>query len=254
MSRRRLDQELVERGQAGSRTEAQRLITAGGVRVEGVLSPRPATLVGTATGISLMTEGPRFVSRGGDKLDHVLEVLGVDPAGKRCLDVGASTGGFTDVLLQRGARRVTALDVGYGQLHSRLARDPRVEVVDRTNIRHVNSSRLGLFEVVVADLSFISLCTVVDRLSELAEEGADCLTLVKPQFEAGRRSVGKRGVVRDPRVHSEVIRKVGACLMGSGLGPARVVASPLRGAKSGNREFFIWSVKGAAEVEGWEER
>jgi len=108
--------------------------------------------------------------------------------------------------------------------------------------------------VVVADLSFISLCTVVDRLSELAEEGADCLTLVKPQFEAGSRSVGKRGVVRDPRVHSEVIRKVGACLMGAGLGPGRVVASPLRGAKSGNREFFVWSVKGGPEVEGWEER
>jgi len=174
--------------------------------------------------------------------------------GKRCLDVGASTGGFTDVLLQRGARRVTALDVGYGQLHSRLVRDPRVEVMDRTNIRHVKSSRMGLFAVVVADLSFISLCTVVDRLSELAEEGADCLTLVKPQFEAGSRSVGKRGVVRDPRVHSEVIRKVGACLMGAGLGPGRVVASPLRGAKSGNREFFVWSVKGGPEVEGWEER
>ena len=153
----------MERGQAGSRTEAQRLITAGGVRVEGVLSPRPATLVGAATVISLTADGPRFVSRGGEKLDYALEVLGVDPAGKRCLDVGASTGGFTDVLLQRGACRVTALDVGYGQLHPRLARDPRVEVMDRTNIRHVNSSRLGPFEVVVADLSFISLCTVVDR-------------------------------------------------------------------------------------------
>ncbi len=244
----------MERGQAGSRTEAQRLITAGGVRVEGVLSPRPATLVGAATAISLTTDGPRFVSRGGEKLDHALEVVGVDPAGKRCLDVGASTGGFTDVLLQRGACQVTALDVGYGQLHPRLARDPRVEVIDRTNIRHVNSSRLGLFDVVVADLSFISLCTVVDRLSELAEAGADCLTLVKPQFEAGRRSVGKKGVVRDPRVHSEVIHKVGTCLLGAGLGPRRVVASPLRGAKSGNREFFVWSVKGGAETEGWEER
>ena len=244
----------MERGQAGSRTEAQRLITAGGVRVEGVLSPRPATLVGAATAISLTTGGPRFVSRGGEKLDHALEVLGIDPAGKRCLDVGASTGGFTDVLLQRGALRVTALDVGYGQLHPRLARDPRVEVMDRTNIRHVKSSRLGPFEVVVADLSFISLCTVVDRLSELAEEGADCLTLVKPQFEAGRRSVGKRGVVRDPRVQAEVIRKVGTCLLGARLGPRRVVTSPLRGAKSGNREFFVWSVKGGAETEGWEER
>lgn len=230
------------------------MIAAGGVRVEGVLSPRPATLVGAATAISLTTEEPRFVSRGGEKLDHALEVLGVDPAGKRCLDVGASTGGFTDVLLQRGACRVTALDVGYGQLHPRVARHPRVDVMDRTNIRHVITSRLGPFEVVVADLSFISLCTVVDRLSELAEEGADCLTLVKPQFEAGRRSVGKRGVVRDPRVHAEVIRKVGACLLGARLGPRRVVASPLRGAKSGNREFFVWSVKGGAEMEGWAER
>ncbi len=244
----------MERGQAGSRTEAQRLITAGQVRVEGVLSPRPATLVATATAIAVGSDVPRFVSRGGEKLDHALEVLGVDPQGRRCLDAGASTGGFTDVLLQRGARWVTALDVGYGQLHPRLAQDPRVEVRDRTNFRYVDADELGLFDLLVADLSFISLCTVVDRLSEVAEEGADCLTLVKPQFEAGRRSVGKRGVVKDPLVHSQVIRKVGTCLLKAGLGPRRVVASPLVGAKSGNREFFIWSVKGEAEVEEWEEQ
>ena len=244
----------MERGQAGSRTEAQRLIAEGDVRVEGVLSPRPATLVATATAIAVGSDVPRFVSRGGEKLDHALEVLGVDPEGRRCLDVGASTGGFTDVLLQRGARWVTALDVGYGQLHPRLAQDPRVEVRDRTNFRYVDADELGLFDLLVADLSFISLCTVVDRLSEVAEEGADCLTLVKPQFEAGRRSVGKRGVVKDPLVHSQVIRKVGTCLLKAGLGPRRVVASPLVGAKSGNREFFIWSVKGEAEAEGWEEQ
>lgn len=244
----------MERGQARSRTEAQRLIAAGEVRVEGVLSPRPATLVGTATPIVLGSRGPRFVSRGGEKLDHALRMSGVSPQGKRCLDAGASTGGFTDVLLQRGAGWVTALDVGYGQLHPRLARDGRVEVRDRTNLRHVGSSDLGLFEMLVADLSFISLCTVAARLSELAEEGADCLTLVKPQFEAGRRLVGKKGVVRDPMIHSQVIRKVGACLQETGLGPRKVVASPLPGAKSGNREFFIWSVKGAEPSEGWEER
>ena len=244
----------MERGQAGSRTQAQCLITAGQVRVEGVLSPRPATLVATATAIAVGSDVPRFVSRGGEKLDHVLKTLGVDPEGSRCLDVGASTGGFTDVLLERGACWVTALDVGYGQLHPRLAQDPRVEVRDRTNFRYVDADELGLFALLVADLSFISLCTVVDRLSELAEEGADCLTLVKPQFEAGRRSVGKRGVVRDPLVHSQVIRKVGTCLLKAGLGPRRVVASPLVGAKSGNREFFIWSVKGEAEAKGWEEQ
>ena len=244
----------MERGQARSRTEAQRLITAGEVRVEGVLAPRPATLVGTATAIMLGSAGPRFVSRGGEKLDHALEVLGVSPDGKRCLDAGASTGGFTDVLLQRGAGWVTALDVGYGQLHPRLARDPRVEVRDRTNLRYVKSSDLGLFDILVADLSFISLCAVAGRLSELAKEGADCLTLVKPQFEAGRRLVGKRGVVKDPMVHSQVIRKVGSCLKETGLGSRRVVASPLVGAKSGNREFFIWSVKGAEQKEGWEEQ
>lgn len=242
----------MERGQARSRTQAQRLITAGKVRVEGVLAPRPATLVGTATSIMVGATGPRFVSRGGEKLDHALETLGVDPEGKRCLDVGASTGGFTDVLVQRGAAWVTALDVGYGQLHPRLAEDPRVEVRDRTNFRYVKVSDLGLFDLLVADLSFISLCTVVDRLTELADQGADCLTLVKPQFEAGRRLVGKRGVVRDPMVHSQVIHKVGSCLGEAGLGPQRVVASPLRGAKSGNREFFIWSVKGAEHVQGWE--
>ncbi len=244
----------MERGQAGSRTEAQRLITAGEVQVEGVLSPRPATLVATATAIAVGPTGPRFVSRGGEKLDYALEILGVDPEGRRCLDVGASTGGFTDVLLQRGARWVTALDVGYGQLHPRLAQDPRVEVRDRTNFRYVDADELGLFDLLVADLSFISLCTVVDRLSVLAEGGADCLTLVKPQFEAGRRSVGKRGVVKDPLVHSQVIRKVGTCLLKAGLGPRRVVVSPLVGAKSGNREFFIWSVKGEAEAKGWEEQ
>lgn len=222
--------------------------------MEGVLSPRPATLVATATAIAVGSDVPRFVSRGGEKLDHVLEVLGVDPEGSRCLDVGASTGGFTDVLLQRGARWVTALDVGYGQLHPRLAQDPRVEVRDRTNFRYVDADEVGLFDLLVADLSFISLCTVVDRLSELAEEGADCLALVKPQFEAGRRSVGKRGVVKDPLVHSQVIRKVGTCLLKAGLGPRRVVASPLVGAKSGNREFFIWSVKGEAEAKGWEDQ
>ncbi|MCE2527965.1 MAG: TlyA family RNA methyltransferase [Actinomycetia bacterium] len=244
----------MERGQARSRTEAQRFITAGQVRVEGVLSPRPATLVGTSTPIVLGSRGPRFVSRGGEKLDHALGVLGLDPEGKRCLDAGASTGGFTDVLLQREAGSVTALDVGYGQLHPRLARDSRVEVRDRTNLRYVNSSDLGLFEMLVVDLSFISLCTVAARLCELAEEGADCLTLVKPQFEAGRRLVGKKGVVKDPMVHSQVIKKVGSCLQKAGLGPRRVVESPLLGAKSGNREFFIWSVRGAEHAEGWEER
>ena len=244
----------MERGQARSRTEAQRLITAGEVRVEGVLSPRPATLVGKATPIVLGSHGPRFVSRGGEKLDHALQMSGLNPEGRRCLDAGASTGGFTDVLLQRGAAWVTALDVGYGQLHPRLARDCRVEVRDRTNLRHVRSSDLGRFEMLVVDLSFISLCTVAARLSDLAEEGADCLALVKPQFEAGRRLVGKKGVVKDPMVHSQVIRKVGCCLQEAGLGPRRVVASPLRGAKSGNREFFIWSVKGAERLEGWEER
>ncbi len=244
----------MERGQAGSRTEAQRLITAGEVRVEGVLSPRPATLVAAATSIAVRPAVPRFVSRGGEKLNHVLETLGLSPEGRRCLDVGASTGGFTDVLLQRGAGWVTALDVGYGQLHPRLARDPRVEVRDRTNFRYVKAAELGHFQMLVADLSFISLCTVVDRLSELAEDGADCLTLVKPQFEAGRKLVGKRGVVKDPLIHAQVISKVGTCLIKAGLGPRRVVGSPLRGAKSGNREFFVWSVKGEAEAQGWEEQ
>ena len=244
----------MERGEARSRTEAQRLIASGEVRVQGVVSPRPATLVGASASIMVSPARPRFVSRGGEKLDHALRSLGLDPRGRRCLDAGASTGGFTDVLLQGGAERVTALDVGYGQLHPRLARDPRVEVRDRTNLRHAKVTELGRFDLLVADLSFISLCAVADRLNELAEEGADCLTLVKPQFEAGRRLVGKKGVVRDPAVHSQVIEKVGSCLGEAGLGPRRVVASPLVGAKSGNREFFIWSVRGTAPAPGWEER
>lgn len=244
---------MVERGQAQSRTEAQRLIAAGQVLVTGVVSPRPATLVGTTTNIALQSVGPHYVSRGGHKLAHALEVLRLDPGGRRCLDAGASTGGFTDVLLRMGAHKVTALDVGYGQLHPRLAAHPRVEVKDRTNLRLVEVSDLGRFDFLVADLSFISLCAVVDRLSDLADEGANCLTLVKPQFEAGRRLVGKKGRVNDPRVHALAIEKVGRCLIEAGLGPRQVVPSPLLGAKSGNREFFIWSVKGAEPQRGWEE-
>ncbi len=244
----------MERGEVRSRTEAQALITGGEVRVQGVLAPRPATLVGTATSITINPARPRFVSRGGEKLDHALRTLELDPQGRRCLDAGASTGGFTDVLLGRGAVWVTALDVGYGQLYPRLAADPRVEVRDRTNLRHVDSADLGKFDLLVADLSFISLCAVADRLGDLASEGADCLTLVKPQFEAGRHLVGKRGKVRDPLIHAQVIKKVGSCLQKADLGARRVVESPLRGAKSGNREFFIWSVKGAAPRLGWEER
>jgi 23S rRNA (cytidine1920-2'-O)/16S rRNA (cytidine1409-2'-O)-methyltransferase len=209
--------------------------------------------VGAATSITISPVGPRFVSRGGEKLEHALRSLGLDAKDRRCLDVGASTGGFTDVLLQRGAERVTALDVGYGQLHPRLASDPRVEVKDRTNFRHAKRSELGLFHLLVVDLSFISLCTVAEGLNNMAEEGADCLTLVKPQFEAGRRMVGKGGLVKDPAVHSQVIGKVGSCLREVGLAPQKVVASPIVGAKSGNREFFIWSVKGGRQVQGWEE-
>ncbi len=254
MKRRRLDRELVERGQVRSRTEAQRLISGGEVRVQGVISPRPATLVGKATSITVSPPVPRYVSRGGEKLDHALLTLGLSSAGRRCLDAGASTGGFTDVLLQGGAAWVTALDVGYGQLHPRLAADRRVEVRDRTNLRHVAAADLGEFDLLVADLSFISLCAVVDRLSDLAVEGANCLTLVKPQFEAGRHLVGKKGTVKDPMVHAQVIEKVGSCLTKAGLGPRRVVESPLRGAKSGNREFFIWSIKGSSPMTGWENR
>lgn len=229
--RKRLDVLLVERGLAESRTQAQALVMAG--RVPGF--EKAGQQVDEATALEVV-QPPRFVSRGGEKLDHALDVLGVDPSGRDCVDVGSSTGGFTDVLLQRGARRVIALDVGRAQLHERLREDPRVTVMEGVNARHVTELPFAP-ELVTCDVSFISARQVLKPVLRLAEPGWEAVVLVKPQFEAGREDV-KSGVVRAPEVHRRVIREVAEEALLWEAQPVGVADSGLPGPK-GNREFFL---------------
>jgi 23S rRNA (cytidine1920-2'-O)/16S rRNA (cytidine1409-2'-O)-methyltransferase len=246
--KKRLDVLLVERGLAESRTQAQALVLAG--RVPGHAKPGEQLDDGTPLEV---TEGDPYVSRGGVKLANALDAFGVDPAGADALDVGASTGGFSDVLLQRGAARLIALDVGYGQLHPRIRNDPRVTVLERTNARHVTELPFppGL---VVADVSFISLRTALPGLLRLAEPGWQALVLVKPQFEAGREDV-RGGVVRDPAVQRRVVRELAEAALEWGAETVGAVDSGLPGPK-GNREFFLHLVQRdnprlRPELDGW---
>ncbi|MGE3835349.1 MAG: TlyA family RNA methyltransferase [Acidimicrobiia bacterium] len=237
--RRRLDAELVRRGLAGSREQAQGEIGAGRVLVAGAPAHKPARLVAPEEPIVVLGPAPRFVGRGGEKLDAALDRFGIDPAGRRCLDAGASTGGFTDCLLQRGADRVVAVDVGYGQLHERLRDDPRVENRERTNVRALDPNAVGAFHLVVADLSFVSLRLVLPALVALAAPGADLVLLVKPQFEAGRAEASKgRGVIRDPVVWRRVLEKVRGTAAEVGSAMMAAMVSPITGA-DGNREFLV---------------
>jgi 23S rRNA (cytidine1920-2'-O)/16S rRNA (cytidine1409-2'-O)-methyltransferase len=209
--------------------------------VNGAPAAKAAHLVSPAEPVTLSGPPPRFVSRGGDKLDAALERFAVDVAGKRALDAGASTGGFTDCLLQRGARQVVAVDVGYGQLDSRIRADRRVTMLERTNVRTVTIADVGgrPFPLVVADLSFISLTTVAPVLAgDLAAAGADLVLLVKPQFEAGVREASRgRGVIRDPAVWHRALQEVGTALNRAGAAMMGLMVSPLTGA-SGNVEFL----------------
>ena len=229
--RKRLDVLLVERGLAESRAQARALVMAG--LVHGYDKPGEQVADDTALEVE---QPPRFVSRGGEKLAHALDTLGVDPAGKDCLDLGASTGGFTDCLLQRGAARVIALDVGYGQLHPRLRSDGRVTVLERVNARHVDSLPYPP-ELITCDVSFISATKVLPPAIALAAGGWEALVLVKPQFEAGRADAPK-GVVRDPSVHRRVLREFCATAARWGARVAGVVDSGRPGPK-GNREFVV---------------
>jgi 23S rRNA (cytidine1920-2'-O)/16S rRNA (cytidine1409-2'-O)-methyltransferase len=229
--KKRLDVLLVERGLAETRSQAQALVIAG--LVPGY--DKPGTQLDEEV-LLAVERPPRFVSRGGEKLAHALELLPFDPAGKDCLDVGASTGGFTDCLLQNGAARVIALDVGYGQLHPRLRSDDRVTVLERVNARAVTSLPFAP-ELVVCDVSFISVKTALPPLLRLAAIGWQALVLVKPQFEAGRADVPK-GVVRDPEVRRRVLRDVCTAAAAWGSKVAGVVDSGLPGPK-GNREFLV---------------
>jgi 23S rRNA (cytidine1920-2'-O)/16S rRNA (cytidine1409-2'-O)-methyltransferase len=237
--RRRLDAELVRRGLLGSRRQAVEAIAAGRVRVAGSPTQAPARLVGAGEPIQLTGEAPRFVSRGGEKLAAALARFAIDVRGRRALDAGASTGGFTDCLLQAGAAHVHAVDVGRGQLAWSLRDDPRVTVRERTNVRALEPGDLGgPVDLTVADLSFISVVTVAPALTRCTRPDGDLVLLVKPQFEAGRARVGKGGIVRDPEVHRAVLHEVRDGLRDAGLHVVDVMASPLRGA-DGNVEFLV---------------
>ena len=235
-ARTRLDQLLVQRSLAPSRERAQALILAGAVRVDGEVADRAAAPVSDAAAITV-EGGPRFVSRGGEKLDAALDDLGLDPSGKVVLDVGSSTGGFTDCLLQRGAARVYAIDVGKGQLDWRLRTDPRVVVREGVNARE-GFDLPEPVDLVVADLSFISLRIALLPSFRHLRDGGDVVALVKPQFEAGREEVGKHGLVTDPAIHAAVIARVTEAAAATRLARIGMTPSPITGA-AGNREFFL---------------
>lgn len=246
-SRRRLDAELVRRKIARSREHAVEMIKAGRVEVQGFAAQKPATVVEPGDSIKVHdAPGTEWASRGAHKLLGALEAFepgGLRVAERRALDAGASTGGFTDVLLHRGAAEVVAVDVGYGQLIWRLQNDERVTVLDRTNIRHLTPEAAGgLCDLMVGDLSFISLRLTLPAIAECMAEGADLLPMVKPQFEVGKERLGSGGVVRSPALRAEVTREVAEFALSLGLSLRGVVASPLPG-PSGNVEYFLWLVK-----------
>ncbi|HEX5950432.1 MAG TPA: TlyA family RNA methyltransferase [Actinomycetota bacterium] len=244
MTRRRLDSELVRRGLVASRIEAQAAVRDGLVLVAGRPAAKPSTLVDLGDAIVLSGRARRFVSRGGEKLDAALDRFSIDPRDRECLDAGASTGGFTDCLLHRGAAHVVAVDVGYGQIAWSLRQDPRVTVLERTNVRDLEASMLPYApSLVVGDLSFISLTLVARALAPIVAPGADMVLLVKPQFEAGSWEVGRGGVVRDPAVWRRAIDRVTRACAEAGLGPVAVVPSPVRG-PAGNVEFPLHLVQG----------
>lgn len=245
----RLDAELVRRELARSREQASDLIEARSVLVNGIPASKPATMVDAQTSIKLQGKRDDFVSRGGHKLAGALDAFtGVVVEGKRCLDAGASTGGFTDVLLRRGAEKVVAVDVGYGQLAWELRQDSRVVIHDRTNIRHLTGEIIGdPIDLVVADLSFISLTLVLPALAAVSKPEADFVVMVKPQFEVGREKLGAGGVVRDPALRKAAVIEVADSAYDVGLGTLGIAASPLPG-PAGNVEYFLWLRRGAVEI------
>lgn len=250
MTRRsRLDADLVRRGLVASRSEAAALIEEKRVLVNGAVADKPSRQV--HPGDSVLISGPpaRFVSRGGEKLDAALSAWSIDVAGARVLDAGASTGGFTDCLLQRGAAEVVALDVGHGQLHPLIRHDDRVKVIERFNVREMDVDDIGgPVDAVVADLSFISLTLVATRLVGVCREGGEIVVLVKPQFEVGRAEVSKgKGIVTDPALWDEACRDVAEAFRAAGADPVDLMESPLLGGE-GNKEFLLHAkVRGRLE-------
>jgi len=251
--KKRLDQLLVEKGFFPSRARAQAAVLAGLVFVNGKREDKAGAQFSPEARIEIKGQEHPYVSRGGVKLEKALAEFGVSSEGKACLDIGASTGGFTDCLLQRGAARVYAVDVGYGQIAWKLRQDPRVKVVERTNARHLRLQDLGLtgpaIELAVIDVSFISLSKILPAVYNLLKDGAEAVALIKPQFEARREQVGKGGIVRDEAVRKEVIERVKAEAEAIGFKAKGVIASPISGA-DGNVEFLIHLVKGAGSKDG----
>lgn len=247
-ARTRLDRRLVDEGLAASREEARELIERGAVTVNGVVRDKPSSMTDRdATLRVARAEGPRWASRGAHKLLRGLDVFAISPAGKLCADIGASTGGFTHVLLSRGASRVAAIDVGYGQLAWELRSDPRVLVLERTNARAVSPDEVGwLSELIVMDASFISLRLLLPNVERLMAPGGDIVALVKPQFEVGREHVG-RGVVRDPALHLSALTDVARGAGDTGLRAIAATWSPIRGPE-GNIEF-IYHIRRASETD-----
>jgi len=244
MKKIRLDQHLVNQGLAETRSRAQRAIDEGLIKVNGSIAVKASQLVQPDCSLALLAQ-PEFVSRAGAKLKAALETFKVSPLARVCADVGASTGGFTDCLLQRGAARVYAIDVGYGQLAWKLRQDERVVVMDRTNVRYVEKLPEEI-DLATIDTSFISLKLVLPAARRWLRPGGHIVSLIKPQFEAGREKVGKGGVVRDPRVHRSVLQEVLRDAEIQGWAVCGLICSPLLGPK-GNREFLAWLKPGPAE-------
>ncbi len=242
----RLDVEMVRRSLARSRSDARNLIRDGSVMVGGKLATRPAAGVDPETDIEIDPDAIRWVSRGGAKLTAALDAFAIEVDGRRCIDGGASTGGFTQVLLRRGAAQVVAIDVGHGQLAASVAADARVTSIEGLNVRAATPGELGgCFDLLVADLSFISIRTVAPSLAALVCDGADAVVLIKPEFEVGRAALGHGGVVRDEEVREAAVRGVIDALDSAGLGAQHIIRSPVKGG-DGNVEYLVWAVRRAA--------
>ena len=244
ITRKRLDQALVDRGLIRSRERAKAMIMAGKVRVDGIKVDKPGTQVNQDALLDVKTPDHPYVSRGGLKLEKALQSFRVSVQDAVCLDIGASTGGFTDCLLKFGAKKVYAVDVGYGQLDWSLRQDDRVVVIERTNIRHLDYKIIGQpMDAVVADTSFISLKTVIPAAEKFMRTGTDILALIKPQFEAGKENVGKGGIVKDPQIRAQVKQDIIFFFQDRGYKVNGTVTSPVLGAK-GNEEYVISLVYG----------
>ena len=252
MSKIRLDQLVFEKGYASSREKARALIMSGCVFLDGQRADKPGQQVSPDADPEVRSHELPFVSRGGYKLDKAIRVFGIDPTGKTCIDCGASTGGFTDVLLQHGAAKVYAVDVGYGQLAWKLREDPRVICLERTNLRYVTEEQIPeKLDLAVCDVSFISLRLVMPAVAKLLKPGAEIMCLIKPQFEAGRELVGKKGVVRDSAVHEQVIRGILDFMPTIGFSVCALDYSPITGPE-GNIEFLLYmknTLQDSAEVD-----